>query len=88
MGLPLQLDDVLIYESFECIVVYATLSTVSTVIACVYRPPGVCYSVFLDNFTDFVGFPIPISKHFLICDDLGSLLGVLFPLSIRKIVHV
>ena len=52
-GLAGKLAQSLTYESFESIVVSATSTTVSTVIASIYRPPGASSSAFFHGFCWF-----------------------------------
>ena len=57
---------------FENIVISIVTHSKSFVVACVYRTPGSCSSIFLDDFLFFCGFLSSLTSSFIICGDFND----------------
>ena len=59
------------FTYFECLVVSIGSNAHSTLVACVYRPPGSCSNPFYDEFHTLVEFLSSINSSFIICGDFN-----------------
>ena len=59
------------YSSFENIVVSISISGQTLLLASIYRPPGPCSSIFLDEFMSFVCFLSSVDCNYFICGDFN-----------------
>ena len=59
------------FTYFECLVVSIGSNAHSTLVACVYRPPGSCSNPFYDEFYTLVEFLSSTNSSFIICGDFN-----------------
>ena len=59
------------FTNFECLVVSIGSNTHSTLVACVYHPPGSCSNPFYDEFYTLVEFLLSTNSSFIICGDFN-----------------
>ena len=59
------------FTYFECLVVSIGSNAHSTLVACVYRPPGSCSNPFYDEFHRLVEFLSSTNSSFIICGDIN-----------------
>ena len=59
------------FTYFECLVVSIGSNANSTLVACVYRPPGSCSNPFYDEFHTLVEFLLSMNSSFIICGDFN-----------------
>ena len=59
------------YSSFENIVISISVSGRTLLLASIYRPPGSCSSIFLDEFMSFVCFLSSVDCNYFICGDFN-----------------
>ena len=59
------------FTYFECLVVRIGSNAHSTLVACVYRPPGSCSNPFYDEFHTLVEFLSSMNSSFIICGDFN-----------------
>ena len=59
------------FSNFECLVVSIGSNAHSTLVACVYRPPGSCSNSFYDEFYMLVKFLSSTNSSFVICGDFN-----------------
>ena len=59
------------FTNFECLVVSIGSNAHSTLVACVYRPPGSCSNPFYDEFYTLVEFLSSTNSSFIICGDFN-----------------
>ena len=59
------------FTNFECLVVSIGSNAHSTLVACVYRPPGSCSNPFYDDFYTLVEFLSSTISSFTICGDFN-----------------
>ena len=59
------------YSSFENIVISASVSRRTLLLASIYRPPGPCSSISLDKFKSFVCFLSYVDRNYFICGDFN-----------------
>ena len=59
------------FTYFECLVVSIGSNANSTLVACVYRPPGSCSNPFYDEFHTLVEFLASMNSSFIICGDFN-----------------
>ena len=81
------------FTYFECLVVSIGSNAHSTLVACVYRPPGSCSNPFYDEFHTLVEFLSSTNSSFIICDidttsrDSVNFLNTLDSCKITQHVH-
>ena len=59
------------YSSFENMVISVSVSCQTLLLAFIYRPPGLCSSMFLDEFMSFVCFLSSVDCKYFICGDFN-----------------
>ena len=59
------------FTNFECLVVSIGSNAHSTLVACVYRPPGSCSNPFYDEFYTLIEFLSSTNSSFIICGDFN-----------------
>ena len=59
------------YSSFENIVISVSVPDRTLLLASIYRPPGPCSSMFLDEFMSFVCFLSSVDCNYFICGDFN-----------------
>ena len=57
------------YSSFENMVISVSVSCRTLLLASIYRPPGPCSSIFLDELMSFVCFLSSVDCNYFICGD-------------------
>ena len=65
-----------VFRSFEIMILSFRSDYNSFVAACVYRPPGSCTTLFLEDFRALSGFLSSIGSNFIICGDINVHLDV------------
>ena len=64
------------YSSFENIIISISVSCRTLFLASIYRPPGPCSSIFLEEFMSFVCFLSSVYCNYFICGDFNIHLDV------------
>ena len=59
------------FTNFECLVVSIGSNAHSTLVACVYCPPGSCSNPFYDEFYTLIEFLSSMNSSFIICGDFN-----------------
>ena len=65
------------YSSFENIIISISVSCRTLLLASIYRPPGPCSSIFLDEFMSLVCFLSSVGCNYFTCCDFDIYVDVL-----------